>query len=393
MHEGQLMQNSVLPHFLPSRFDMKESGRACDAPKDLIAGDARVETQASLTSMHNLFLNEHNRIAGELFKKLKESKVLKTDTELDELVYQETRRIVVAEIQAVTYNEFLPQVIGESAMKQHDLETESCKYNPETDPSIINSFAAAAFRFGHSLIQSIFRGKNQPWRLGKFFGDARFATKNNGEGYKNELIGLSQQPCQHADVHISNQMTQLLFCNNETRAGGGHDIASINIQRGRDHGIPGFNQFRKLCGLQEIKSMTGGSPPDIDQDAWHKLQSVYSDADDIDLWVGGLAEQSAGGMVGPTFACIIGQQFQALMSGDRFFFHHTGGPDIVPFKGKALDELSSRTLADIICEATGVEEMSQNVFVQESSSNPILACGKHRKLNLDVFIEQFPLDD
>ena len=70
-------------------------------------------------------------------------------------------------------------------------------------------------RFGHSMVQSVFRGTNQPWRLGKFYSDARFAFKDGGQGYANELEGLSEQACQRADLRVSEQLTQKLYCNNK----------------------------------------------------------------------------------------------------------------------------------------------------------------------------------
>merc|ERR1712083_625971 len=82
---------------------------------------------------------------------------------------------------------------------------------------------------------------------------------------------------------------------------------------------------------------------DIDSEAWSKIKSVYRSVDEIDLFVGGLAEKPEDGIVGPTFACIIGKQFRALMEGDRFFHHHTDGPGINPIAGAAGDEISSRT--------------------------------------------------
>ena len=65
------------------------------------------------------------------------------------------------------------------------------------------------------MIQSVFRGTNQPWRLGKFYSDARFAFKDGGHGFVNELEGLSEQACQKADLRISEQLTQKLYCNNK----------------------------------------------------------------------------------------------------------------------------------------------------------------------------------
>jgi len=385
--KGKLAVNSKLKHLLPSKFDLSLREASTDMGSDLVAGDNRAETQASLTSLHSVLLNEHNRIAEFIHERLKD-KVKMSAEELDELVYQETRRIVVAQVQEITYKEFLPEVIGMKAVNKNGLHRHPCIYKPEVNPSIFNSFGAAAFRFGHSLIQSIFRGENQPWRLGKFFADSRFATKNNGDGYMNEIMGLSKQPCQKADVHISKQMTQLLFCNNKTMPGGGHDIGALNIQRGRDHGIPAYNTFRQKCGLPRIKSLSEPNPSGMDPESWSKLASVYRSVDEIDLYAGGLAEKPEDGIVGPTFACIIGKQFKVLMEGDRFFHHHTGGPDINPIAGAAGEEIRARTLGALICEATTIPELSQNVFIQEGSSNQRIPCDQHRKMDLEKFVDQ-----
>ena len=77
----------------------------------------------------------------------------------------------------------------------------------------------------------------------------RFAFKDHGHGFVNELEGLSQQPCMQADLHMSNQLSRpasffwisqkkqplprQLFCNKESEPGSGHDLVSTNIQRGR----------------------------------------------------------------------------------------------------------------------------------------------------------------
>jgi len=378
--EGKLVTNSRLPDFLPSKFDLQVKHSDLDKATDFVAGDKRAETQASLTSVHNLFLKEHNRIASVLFEELGRRTRL-SPRKLDELVFQETRKLIISEMQHITYREWLPQIIGSTGMEKNHLNDKECFYDPKADPSIINSFATAAGRFGHSMVQSIFRGENQPWRLGKFYADSRFARLDNGHGFVNELLGLSKQPCQRVDVHMTKQLTQELYSNNDTGHGVGHDLGSINIQRGRDHGIPAYNSFRKLCGLPPLESMSS-RPADIDEEAWTKITSVYKGVNEIDLFVGGLAERPTDGVVGPTFACIIGKQFRKIMDGDRFFYHHTGGPGSMPLKGAALSEINQRRLSDLICENTDLPDLTEHVFIQPGDTNPMQPCATHRKLNI-----------
>ena len=71
----------------------------------------------------------------------------------DEVLYQEARRLVGAEMQNIVYGEYLPTVLGVDFMTRYDLIVEEeTDYDPKVDPTIFNSFATAAFRFGHSMI-------------------------------------------------------------------------------------------------------------------------------------------------------------------------------------------------------------------------------------------------
>lgn len=116
------------------------------------AGDMRSGEQPGLLAMHHTWVLEHNRIASEL-----------SEMNLhwsDEKLYEETRRIIGAMIQHITYREFLPLVLGREVCKLFDLELRSTgyyeKYDVRVNPTVANSFAAAAFRFGHSLIQNTY---------------------------------------------------------------------------------------------------------------------------------------------------------------------------------------------------------------------------------------------
>ena len=106
----------------------------------------------------------------------------------------------------------------------------------------------------------------------------------------------------------------------------GFDLISLNLWRGRDHGLPGYNAYRVVCGLQPVTNfqqlLTVMEPSVVD-----RLAAVYRSVDDIDLYIGGLVERHLpGSMLGPVFSCIIADQFARLKEGDRFFYEHGGHP-------------------------------------------------------------------
>ena len=85
---------------------------------------------------------------------------------------------------------------------------------------------------------------------------------------------------------------------------------------------PGYVNYREICGLP-VPSDWNDKPTDISQQNWDNLKLVYNSVTDIDAFTGGVSEDSIpDGVVGRTFGCIIANQFQNLMKGDRFFFTH-----------------------------------------------------------------------
>ena len=133
-----------------------------------------------------------------------------------------------------------------------------------------------------------------------------------------------------------------------------HGIFDRNIQRGRDHGLAGYNHWRKFCGLNEIRSMADSDrPEEISSTQWTVLRTLYHSPEDIDLFVAGLAESRVpGGLTGRTFTCILARQFSALKTGDRFFFTHRGQAG--SFNQEQLRQIRSRKLTDIICQNTDI---------------------------------------
>ena len=114
-------------------------------------GDERLNEQLQLTVMHTVWMREHNRIAETL-------QHMNPHWD-DEMLYQETRRIVGALVQHMTFNEYLPIVIGRKAMNTYDLDLMPKGYykgyNPKVNPGIRTAFQAAAYRYGHSILPDV----------------------------------------------------------------------------------------------------------------------------------------------------------------------------------------------------------------------------------------------
>ena len=160
------------------------------------------------------------------------------------------------------------------------------------------------------------------------------------------LVGLATQPSQQYDNIVSEEVTNHLFqAKNKTF---GMDLVALNVQRGRDHGLPGYNAFRELCGLGRMETFTELSDL-IPRAIVERFQLIYKHVDDVDLFIGGLSETSVpGGLMGPTFKCLVGDQFKRTMVGDRYFYESGAGPG--KFTAHQLAEIRKANLARITCD-------------------------------------------
>jgi hypothetical protein len=305
-----------------------------------LAGDVRANENVELTAVQTLFLRDHNRIADQIHAQ---------DPSLDdEEIYQLARGIVIAEEQAITFNEFLPALLGPGAIRPY------AGYRPDVNPGIANEFSTAAYRIGHSLLAPDVQFLNPD-------GSTEFPAISLADAFFNpvqfEQTGpdpilkyLATDNAQEVDNKIVPELQNFLF---GPPGAGGFDLASLNIQRGRDHGLADYNTTRQAYGLPPVTSFAQiSSDPDVQA----ALQQLYGNVDDIDLWVGGLAEDHVpGSSVGPLFRQIIADQFERLRDGDRLWFENL-------YSGQALNDLEHVSLAQIIARNSVDHDLQANVF-------------------------------
>ena len=170
------------------------------------------------------------------------------------------------------------------------------------------------------------------------------------------LRSLGVDFSQATDVYAVAALRNLLFAG---LVGGGideMDLIAIDIQREHDVGLGSLNQTRKAMGMSSYGSFADLTPDPVLQ---RNLKSVYHNINNVDLFIGGLAEPHAkGAMVGPTFQAIIADQFQALRAGDRFFWQNEG------FNQGTAWWISRTTLTQIMQRNTATPSLQANLFVQ-----------------------------
>lgn len=311
-----------------------------------VAGDVRVNEQVGLAAMHTLWVREHNRIARILQNERRGAS--------GEDIFQAARRLVVAKLQIITYEEYLPALMGSNALSEYS------GYNPSVNPGLFNEFSVAAYRYGHSLVnETLLRldatGAEIPeghlsLRAAFFTAPSVLTTQRSVDPI---LRGLANQLSQKLDSKANNDLRNFLF---GLPGQGGFDLLSLNIQRGRDHGVPSYNDMREVMGLPRVINVSDVTSDPVLQLA---LSETYATVDDIDLWVGGLCEDALsaeGSQLGELFHAMHVLQFEAFRDGDRFWYEN----DLTP---QELNRVRGTTLAQVIKDNTLIgDELQDNVF-------------------------------
>ena len=316
------------------------------ATKMFQAGDERVNEHLGLVAMHTLFVREHNRLCDVIRRKY-----ARRDPS-DEDIYQLARKLVGAIVQHITYNEFLPLLLGDDALEEYK------GFDNTVNPAISNEFSTTAF--GHTMLSSELKmmgsmdimvaSSSIPLR------DAFFQPQlvlSEPSIVDHLLYGLSESRAQHIDCKVVDAVRNFLFGNLHP---GGMDLVTLNIQRGRDHGMPTYNQMRKSMGLSEVSDWREVTS---DEELQKGLASLYGSPGDMDLWVACLAEDHVqGASVGPLAIAIFANQFTRLRDGDPY--HYKIDPDLKNFCD--IVDLEEVTLSRIIQRNTRFKRIRDDVL-------------------------------
>ncbi len=441
-----LMPSNFLPR-RDSRGDpstapaMDVDGRLLANPnRAMVAGDVRANENIALTATHTLFAREHNRIVG-----------LLPSTLTNEEKFQIARRVVIAEQQYVTYNEFLP-AMGVSLPFYTG-------YKSNVNANLSNEFATVGYR-AHSQIhgeaaeietdvsrytQTQLDAIRAQGATVTVVGDEVTIVVPLGVAFFNpDLLPLLQEgPMLKAiggeseynnDEMIDNQLRSVLFQvpvsgNPDCLDGptlpecfkGVVDLGAIDIERGRDHGMPSYNQLRQAYGLAartSFRAITGeasesfpadptltpgneindpdsldfirlfdidGGPVAVGADSGAtrsvrrtplaaRLKAVYGSVNSVDAFAGMISEPHVPGTeFGELQLAIWTKQFLALRDGDRFFYGNDPGLGLIR-QNYGID--FHRSLGQIIAanSDTPAAELNDNVFLVPDDDLPPAQC-------------------
>jgi hypothetical protein len=325
---GNMLPYNNLTYFTQSQLNalnMANDAQAAPASDLFATGDVRGNENVELTAMQTLFVRNHNRIASVLQQE--------HPTWSDEQLYQEARKINIAEEQIITYNAYLPDLLGANALPAY------AGYNSKVDPAIDTEFSTVAFRFGHSLLSGAIErhGNNGSDISGDPTGDPSIGLAEdffdpyilNPNGVVDPLTGHissdidailkgdADGDSQAMDVLAINEVRNLLFANGGLQDNG-QDLIARDIERARDDGIGTYNQVRVAFGLQPVTSFAQITSNVTVQ---KELQEAYGTVANIDPFVGGIAEDHVSGSnLGPLFQAVLVNQFTRLSTGDRYFY-------------------------------------------------------------------------
>ncbi|XP_012238866.1 peroxidase isoform X2 [Bombus impatiens] len=350
------------------------------------AGDTRVNQNPQLTILQIILLREHNRVADALARL--------NPHWTDETIFQEARRIVIAEHQHISYYEWLPIFLGIQATYGNKIlyNTKGYvnDYDKNVNPSVLNEHSNAAFRYFHSLIAGYLNLVNEQ----RFSNDAlRLSDHFNRPGIIEECDnmddltrGMSYQPEKASDQFFDAEITEFLFRNDRPL---GSDLRATDIQRDRDHGLASYNSYREYCGLPRAKYFTDFtdyiSPSNV-----AKLSELYPSPDDVELTVGGsLEEHVPGTLSGPTFLCILTRQFYKTRVGDRYWYER--GDHQSAFTIEQLNEIRKASISRLFCDnGDHITSMQLRGFQQVSASNPITICDNIPSVDLSLWKDYAP---
>ncbi len=318
--------------------------------KRYVAGDPRANEHAALTAIHVLFVREHNRLAEEIAQN--------NPSLLDEEIYQLARKINTAQMQYITYYEYLPSL-------GVNLPT-YLGFDSQVDPRISNSFAVIAFRMGHSQITDSTLRLDEGYQYFDYYGNISMADgfwnpdRLNIEGGIAPIFRGAAMTTQAAsDTRYTDGLRNSMFGD---PGFGGLDMCAIDIQRGRGHGLPDYNTLRSAVGLNKIENWS--EITSSESNGYQSMMQVYPDIDNADPIMGMYAETHLpGGVLGETMHALLSDQYLRLRDGDPLYFENDD--ELQPY----LTDITKSNLAKVILRNTEITAMQCDAMYAVDSIN------------------------
>ncbi|CAH0562068.1 unnamed protein product [Brassicogethes aeneus] len=331
----------------PTNHDIYVKQHETDSVKRFFKlGNPRGNENPFLLSMGIIWFRWHNHLAGHFRKKHQDWS--------SEKIFNEARKWTIATQQKIIVYDWLPEFVGKNLT--------TYKYDPSVDPQIDQVFQSAAFRFGHTLVtpgvylrdyvdkgcgknfkgwnKSVVRTCNSFWRP----NDPILARDEQGDFLNVDrlIMGMTVQLCEKEDSHVVEDLRGNVFGPLEFPR---RDLMALNIQRGRDHGLPGYSACRRAFGLGVNK---------FELKIHNMLLTLYGNDnlyEKIDAWVGGILETTDKGP-GEFFSTVIVDQFNRIRNGDRFWFENYEMNKL--FKKEEVDLIRNIKIRDIILAVTNI---------------------------------------
>jgi hypothetical protein len=350
--------------------------------KYFVAGSPKANENLQQLGLHTLFLREHNRICDSLYS----NGVYATDEE----IYQKARALVIAQIQKITFEEWLPSLGIELPKYQ--------EYNPLINPSLLEYYAAAASQITHTSLPkevslvSEQKGIEALPYLYTYYNPLVFSLHKS---YEKILMGMAIQPQNPIDPYLPFELRNF-FDNDFVHPI--YDYWTASVIKGRERGLPDYNSMRLSLGLPYIHSFYQVTR---NGDLAFHLFANYLDMSDVDPWIGLLAEDPEEGKVmGPTLSTLYLNTFLALRNGDRFYYEMDpllSEEDIAFVKNTRLSDLILRNskiqgIPKDVFRATPIEKWPNHLVSISRATFDALAYPNpcEQELNLRIFYPHIP---
>ncbi|MDH4871591.1 peroxidase family protein, partial [Pseudomonas sp. BN515] len=407
-----------------------------------ITGDGRGNENIGLTAVHHVFHAEHNRMVEHIKAVVLASNdpTFIAEWQLSpgvwdgERLFQAARFTTEMQYQHLVFEEFARKV-----QPQVDVFFAPTQvYDTNINPAIVAEFAHVVYRFGHSMLTETvdrfdptFANDSSMGLITAFLNPLAFNSLSDGAGGTVQVSadqaagaivrGMTRQQGNEIDEFVTEALRNNLL-------GLPLDLPSINLARGRDTGVPTLNmarqEFFNATGDTQLKPYTswldfatnlkhqesvvnfiaaygthasitgattmadkraaavllvfGGDGAPADRLAFLNGPAATTGVNDIDLWIGGLAERQMpfGGLLGSTFNFVFENQMEKLQDGDRFYYlERTSGLNF-------LTELENNSFAKLVMANTDALHLPGDIFSTPAFTLEVNQAAQHTGLGL-----------